>query len=214
MIMRKKAMIMPWTFTITVPLIIVSIVVFALAIMFLSKMMSTTINVSSKGVNSDATLYAVLNTNDCAPGTKIPFKDILAVGIAQGKINSGDRIVLDYGGKQDGAGLGDPLAIFDPSNPPPLPEELLLNVQLCLSKLVKAKVLPTFFYFYVDQSASATSLCPDKKCFRAALLCGADLRCQVRTTPGQLLDTPLNTESVSYIALPNGDVSKVVLMTK
>ncbi len=180
----------------------------ALVLLLVAKLLSATITVSERGGKADTALYAMLNSNDCTPNTKLAFKDVLGIGIAEGKTKRTDKIDLDYSGAVEG------VYIIDPSLPP---VTLPLTIQFCISTFVDSRTLPSFFYFYVDMGASSTTTCPNKKCFETAILCPSNYKtsatCQVRDKPTDLSDTPLNIESIIYIALPNGEVAKVVLKT-
>lgn len=98
--MQKKAMLL---LTVSIPTIIILAVVLAIALLLISKVLSTTISVNDNGFKADTALYAMLNSNDCTPNTKLAFKDVLGIGIAEGKKFSirgtvTDTINIDYNG--------------------------------------------------------------------------------------------------------------------
>lgn len=174
--MRKKALLEVYT----IPASIILIVVLALVLLLIAKLLSATITVNERGGMADTALYAMLNSNDCTPNTKLAFKDVLGIGIAEGKKMREDTITLNYGGASDSITVGPPYTGSDPG---------------CLA-ILRGRVIPAIpNLFYVEYST-----CPGiyRRCFADATGTGT---------------VPLNVESVEYIALPNGDVAKVVLKT-
>ena len=82
---------------------------------------------SDKTTTSSYSLYAMLNSNDCTPKTKIPFKDVLAIAIAEGNV---DEVQLNYSGIVE-----------------------KISIQTCLN-IYKTKMgLPSTYYFYVESYA-------------------------------------------------------------
>lgn len=183
-------------------LLIMLVFIVIIAIMVYLKAMSMAYSDTSKA--TDYALHAMLESTNCTPVTKLPFRNVLAIGISEGKTSRDDKINIVYGNKIE----GDVLDIL-PGLPPTITE---ISVKSCMDNFLKSGALPTSFYFYVDQAPGA-SLCPDKICFRSAVQCPTRANCNMWDSPSRLGQN-LNVEYFEYIALPSGDVAKVVLKTK
>lgn len=168
--MRKKSQ----TQIITVPLIMFLVIFFIFVVGLLGVIMSKSWAVNDRAVRTDTMLYAILSNNDCDPNAKLPLRDILGLGIAQGKSNAGDTIALDYGGLS-------------------APEQM--KVSECFSNVLNRQLnLPPAYIFYVEYSVDSGN-----KYFEQT---------------NSLLPGDLNVISSEYIALPDGNIARVVFKTK
>ncbi len=180
-------------------LLIMLIFIVVIAIVSYLKVMSV-IYVDESKV-SHYTLHTMLESTDCTPVTKLPLRDVLVLGIAEGKTKWTDTVDINYRGVQEGQVMVvGPLTLTIP-----------VIIGDCVLQFQDQGFFGTpesFFHFYVEYSA-----CPGGKCFEYWLTCTDRLSstgCRANLYP---LPAPLTTSS-EYIALPNGDVARVVLETK
>lgn len=119
------------------PWLLVIILVFIVIIAIIAYLKATSLIYSEQSRNTNYALHAMLESTDCAPITKQPFRNVLAIGIGEGKTGDigNDEVLITYGGKTE---------------PPIKPAE-------CFDKL-SAKILgPTGGQFYVDYPAFCKS---------------------------------------------------------
>ncbi len=184
MIVKKKKGFMltlpalPWLIIIVFAIILV---VALLAIVKTASLISSDAN----RVSSNA-LQTLLNSNDCTPNTKLPFKDVLGIGLGAEVYDevcpdeaiciSDATVAINYGNKVDVVVLGD-----------------------CFTK--SDFVMPPNYVFYVEYAG-----CPlVNNMFLSTNACYFH-RNSIHSS------IFAKTVSVEYIALPNGDVARVVLI--
>lgn len=161
--------VLPWLIVIVFAIILV---VAILAILKTAALVSS----DSNRVSSNA-LHAMLNSNECAPNTKLPFKDVLGAGMGEGIVSLRDPIKLEYGGITENVLLAD-----------------------CLTKLLGTVIPKDLKVFYVEYNA-----CPQ---VNEGSISAKACYYYVSTDVG---GAQYNVISAQYIALPNGDVARVVL---
>lgn len=160
------------------PWLLLVMLIFIVILAIVAYLKVTALIYADKSKTTDYALHSMLESTDCTPNTKRPLRDVLAIGIGEGKTSvsfGGDTIQIDYGGKSDG-----------------------VQVAICLNTL-KNKVIVGDSAFYVEHPI----LCPP------SYFGGPG--CYGETA---VVATDFNVISSEYIALPNGDVGKAVLMTK
>ncbi|MFH1472518.1 MAG: hypothetical protein ABIF85_06480 [Nanoarchaeota archaeon] len=157
------------------PWLLVIMLIFIVIIAIVAYLKVTSLLYDDKSKTTQYALHSILESTDCAPNTKLPLRDVLAIGIGEGKTNSflGDVVQIEYGGKTDSVKPVD-----------------------CFGWLMELSI--TTYDFYVEHSV----LCPP--------LLGVS-GCYGMPSIGP---TGFNVLSFEYIALPNGDVAKVVLKTR
>lgn len=181
MVVKKKKGFMltlpalPWL------IIIVFAIIVVVALLAIVKTASL-ISADSNRVSSNV-LQVMLDSNDCTPFTKLPLKDVLAIGIAEGKTGAYDTLKIEYGGKTDDV------------KPKKCVTDALSQLFIKYYATDKHSIE---YNFYVEHP----TLCPP------SLLSG--LGCYGETSIG---GTDFNVESSEYIALPNGDIARVVLQS-
>jgi|GEM_PF-1904937 len=102
MVVKKKK-----GFMVTLPalpwlIIIVFAIIVVVALLAIIKTVAL-ISSDTNRVSSNA-LRTMLDSNECTPVTKLPLKDVLAIGIGEGKTSGflgGDTVQIDYGGKNE-----------------------------------------------------------------------------------------------------------------
>lgn len=120
------------------PWIIVLMVLFIVVIAILAYLKAASLIYSDTSKASSYSLHAMLGSNECAPKTKLPFKDVLALGIAQGKSTITDRIILSYAGTEE-------TVTFPKGN-----VGKYLYTDYCMKIFREKNILPQSYLFYVD----------------------------------------------------------------
>ena len=159
-------------------LLIMLIIMVIIAILAYLQAMSAAYEDKSK--TTTYALHAMLESTECTPVTKLPFRDVLAIGLGEGKTGYvlNDEVQINYGGKTESVYPAD-----------------------CFGKLSKNIFGNTGAQFYVEYPALCTPSAVSKGCFQGY--------------SGDSKDANLfNIEASEYIAVPNGDVARVVLKTK
>ncbi|VVB59329.1 Uncharacterised protein [uncultured archaeon] len=105
------------------------IVIAAFAVLILGfltiMIVSFSIVYNDNQANVATLLPAILDSGACTPNTQVPFKDVLAIGIATGKTGLSDTIAVDYGGASEDSAAGSGL-----------------NVGTCLKRISNSLNLP------------------------------------------------------------------------
>ena len=170
-----------FSFPLVIPtLIIVGIIFFGLIILYLGNILGATIRLEDNGVKANTALYTMLGSNDCTPKTKLAFKDLLAIGIAEGKMAITDKINLNYSGAEE-------TVTFPNGQVVPY-----VYTDYCMKIFRDASVLPQSYLFYIEYAG--------KRYF------------EEQGVPN-MAESVFKILSEEYVALPNGDVAKVVLKT-
>jgi len=116
------------------PWLLLVMLIFIVLVAIVAYMKATSLLYTDKSKTTTYALHALLESTECAPNTKMPLRNILAIGIAESKTNSllGDMVQIDYANKTDSV----------------KPDE-------CIRKLMEESSISTFD-FYVAHSV----LCP------------------------------------------------------
>lgn len=127
-------MLMPWILMVGIAMLVIEFLMVVIA--------SFSVMYTDNGATATTLLTSILNSNDCTPNTRIPLRDVIAIGIATGKTELSDPIVVEYNNA------------VDKSSP-----EHAFSIAYCLKNISKSmNVLATqlkynFYVKYCDYSS-------------------------------------------------------------
>lgn len=169
------AWLMPWIVIAAIAMIIIeflTVVIISFQVMY-----------NDNEAGTSTLLQAMLNSDDCVPEAHIPFKDILAIGIAKGSagLSSVSAIdIVDYNNVKDAKTRSWVRGVF---------------VEDCLNKITSNMGYKGLYSFYVVYTDCATKPCRTKTAYKH--------------TP--LIDSGKVTD-VAAIAIPGGGVATAYLV--